>query len=95
MQLGHAMHDTEARADILGATYGEPLPPPWAAVAQEERRSVVGPCRQVPLDLVSSVPGDHRGALDVTLTANDHALPVPVAAIQLQRLRDTAARRDE
>jgi hypothetical protein len=34
-------------------------------------------------------------ALDVTLAADDHALPVPVGAIQPERLRNSAARRDE
>jgi hypothetical protein len=41
------------------------------------------------------VPGDHRGALDVTLAADDHAFPVPIGAVQLEGLRDAAAGRDE
>ena len=33
MQLRHAVRDTQPRADILGTTHGEPLPPPGREAA--------------------------------------------------------------
>jgi hypothetical protein len=84
MQLGDAVRDTEPRADILGATHDEPLPSASAAVAQEERRGVVGPCRQVPLDL-------SQACLVITAARSTSPLPQTTTRSRFQSARSSCS----
>ena len=95
VQLRDPMGTPSRAHTSLGAPNGQAFSAPPTVVAGEEWRGVVISCGEVALNLVPSMPGDHRGALDIPFAAHDHPLGAPIRAIQLERLGDLAASGDE